>query len=562
MQKIWRHYRKTLSQDLLAGATGAVAGAPQVMGFALIAGVNPLYGLYGAIVATIVAAITGGSTYMTVMPTNSLALVVASTFKQFQGGDVAQQLFLMTFLVGAFQLGFAVLKLGSLTKFVSNAVMTGFITGAGSLIILGQVWHLTGFEGDGSRAILERFWEWLTHPGASDLHTAIIGFSAAIIIYRLHHTRFKSVATLVAIIITTTVVLVLGWDNVAMVRDISEIPTRLPAFALPAFDLISQKLLLATLAMAVLASVQSAAISNTVREPDGSTANATRDLLGQGLGNIAGGFLQSMPSGGSLSRTAINVASGAKTRMANISAGLMIALVVLIFGNLIEQVTLAALAGHLIVAAASLIKRDAIMMVWNVRVAGRVAMVATFISTLVFPLEYSIYIGVGLSLAMYAYSSAETIQVTRLIPMGDHRFREIPLPKQLPHNETTIIWVSGNLYFAAVKRLEELLPSADGVENAIVILRLRGNEYLGSTGIRLLRQYADKLEAKGGKLILSGVGKSIKRQLEKTRAFEQFGHENIFCADDIIFDATERALQYASTLEIHESADPIIESGD
>jgi SulP family sulfate permease len=146
--------------------------------------------------------------------------------------------------------------------------------------------------------------------------------------------------------------------------------------------------------------------------------------------------------------------------------------------------------------------------------------------------------------------------------MGDHRFREIPLPKKLPHNETTIIWVSGNLYFAAVKRLEELLPSADGVENAIVILRLRGNEYLGSTGIRLLRQYADKLEANGGRLILSGVGKSIKRQLEKTHAFEQFGRENIFCADDVIFDATERALQYASTLETHESDGPIIEGGD
>ncbi len=546
MSTIWKHYRPTLLADLLAGLTGAVAGAPQAMGFAIIAGISPVYGLYSAFIVTIVAAFTTSSAFLTVAPSNALALVVASVLMRVSESDTlnVQYMFVLTLLVGVFQLGFGLFRLGNLTRFVSNAVMTGFITGAGLLIILGQLDHITGFESPTRGGILAQFEYWLTHLSQTDIQTLIIGVMAIVIIATLHHTRFKRIATLTAIIITSTLVLVLGWDGVQRVSDMGSIPGTLPPFTLPNLSY-APELLSVALAMAVLALVQSAAITSSVAEPDGSTADTTRDFIGQGLANIAGSLFQGMPSGGSISRTAVNIAAGAKTRLANIFAGLWVAVLVLFFRQWIEQVTLAALAGHLVVAAAGLIRLDSIRLAWQVSWMGRLPMVITLLSTLILPLEYSIYLGVILSLGLYVYTSASNIKITQLVRTTDNHYREMPVPTTLPSDSLTLLSVHGNLYFAAAKKLEELLPSPGTGHHSVVIVRLRDNQYLGSTGIRLFEKYARQLHDHDSKLILAGVSQTVRDQMERTGAIQIFGRDNVFYAEDVVFSATEHALEYA-----------------
>jgi SulP family sulfate permease len=541
----FKQYRQTVLPDLLAGATGAVAGAPQAMGFAIIAGVSPLYGLYAAVAATITGALVAGSTFMTIAPTNALSVVVGSTLLAYSGDELIGRLFTLTLLVGVFQLAFGVLRLGSLTRFVSNAVMTGFITGAGTLIMLGQLRHLTGYEGGTGSTVLEKFWDWLIHLPASDPQTTVIGVAAVVIIFGLHHTRYKSIATLVAILVTSVFVALVGWEDVALVRDMSAIPNGLPQPILPDLQYAAE-MLPAALALAVLASVQSVALSQTVPEADGTIASPTRDLIGQGIANLVGGLFQGMPSGGSLSRTAVNVSAGARTRLANIFAGGLVAVILLAFGSLIERVTLAALAGHLVVAALSLINIGSIRFVWQVNVSARLVMVITFLSTLIFPLEYSIYIGIVLSLVLYVYSSAAAIRVVQLVPDHDHHFREAPVPVDLPDGEPVIFSVTGNLYFAAVHKLEEMLPRPNGSHRTAVILRLRDNQYLGSTGIKFLCRYAKQLQACGGCLMLAGVSPKVRRELLRTEPLEGLGQENVFAAQDVVFAATEQALDQAA----------------
>lgn len=547
MQSIAR-YRQSVIRDLLAGATGAVAGAPQAMGFALIAGISPVYGLYTAIVSTIVAGLTSSSSMLTVGPTNALSLVVASTLFGFDESGQIERLIVLTFLVGVFQLAFGVLKLGTLTRFVSNAVMTGFISGAGLLIIFGQLDHLIGYESHG-RTVLENLWDWLTHLGEAEPRTAFLGIGAAVMIWALHHTRLKSVSTLIAIGVTSAIVILLDWTQVATVRDIAVIPSGLPAFTPPDVLEYGQSLLPAALAMAVLGSVQSAAITQNVPERDGTRSNTNRDFAAQGLGNIAGAFFQGMPACGSLSRTAVNVSAGAQTRLANIYAGVLIAAMLVAFGTVIEQITLAALAGHLVVAAASLIRVEQIREVWNVNASARAAMVVTFLATLLLPLEYSIYVGVALSLSLYVYTSAVNIKVTHLKPVDTHThmFQESTIPTELPANQLVVFSIYGHLYFAAVDHLEKSLPDPTTGQRTVVILRMRHNQYLGTTGIRFLRRYAEKLRANGGKLLLSGVGPDLRAELERTGALQYFGAENIFYAREIVFSATEDAIHYAQT---------------
>ena len=134
----------TLPADLAAGTTTALVGIPQAMGFALVAGINPLYGLYTAAFSTAIGAFLTGSTYLKVMLSNVLAVSIYSVLAPVPEADVPATLFVLTLLVGIFQLGFGLIKAGSLTRFISNAVLTGFIVGGALLIVLGQLGNLTG----------------------------------------------------------------------------------------------------------------------------------------------------------------------------------------------------------------------------------------------------------------------------------------------------------------------------------------------------------------------------------------------------------------------------------
>lgn len=542
---IRRYIKSSLSQDFIAGVTGAVAGAPQAMGFAIIAGVSPIFGLYTAFIGTIIGAIAASSTFMTIAPTNALALVVFSTLGQFDdGSDPISRLMVLTLLVGVFQVGFGVLRLGSLTRFVSNAVMTGFITGAGLLIIMGQLDHITGVHATGSTPI-GRFFDWLSKFPQSDPETTIIGVVSIIIIYTLHHTRFKSIATLVAILVTTIFVTVAGWDSVALVLDMGAIPSGIPTPTLPDPSLIPE-LIAAAFAMSLLASVQGAGITENIPQPDGTTANVNRDFIGQGLANLGSAFLQGLPAGGSLSRTAVNISAGARTRMANLFSGIMVGAVLVAFGAAIEQVTLAALAGHLVVAAMSLIRPQQLMVLWRINLMSRVSMLVTLSATLILPLEYSIYIGVVVSSAIYVYTSASNIKVTRLIKTDDGRFRAADVPKQLQDREIAVLSVSGHLFFAAMRHLDTLMPAVDNVKNPVVILRVRDNTYLGNTGVRFLQKYSQKLREQDGLLVVCGIDQHVMGQLQRSGMISHLGEDNIFSAGEVIFSATEEALKYVN----------------
>jgi SulP family sulfate permease len=340
--------------------------------------------------------------------------------------------------------------------------------------------------------------------------------------------------------------------GVALVRDLSRIPHGLPGPRLPQPALMDD-LFSAALAIAVLGLVQTAALAHSIKEPDGRTPDASREFMGQGLGNLAGALVQSMPAGGSLSRTAVNINAGARTRWANVWAGVFVALIMLLFGSLVERIPLAALAGHLIVAAGSLISLPRLRFVWRASWAGRWAMTATFASTLILPLQYSVYVGVFLSLSLYVHQSSR-VMIVQLEPVGDNLFREVPLSQTLPDGQPVILSIHGNLFFAAMRDLEQRLPSPNGTQCPVVILRLRGDTLLAGTGASMLAAYAERLRAQGGKLILCGVEKPVLETLKRTGTLDKIGGENVFPANELLLASVQAALEYAQTWLAEQSA--------
>lgn len=545
-RKLRNYLQKDLGADLAAGLTGATAGVPQAMAFAIVAGISPVYGLYTAIVSTIVAGLLGSSTFMTTGPTNALAVVVGSTLAPFTNSDdLLFRLITLTFLVGIIQTAMGFLRLGGLTRYVSGAVMTGFVTGAALLVLLGQIPHLTGLPAGSQDNILLKTGDLLRHIDRLQVETFGMGIAAMVIILAMHQTRLSSFATLIAIVVTGAGVALLNWNahGVELVRDLSPIPNSLPQVTLPRLGLMPE-LAPAALAIAVLGLVQTAALSQSITEPDGGIPEASREFVGQGAANALGALFQNMPAGGSLSRTAVNIKAGAHTRWANIWAGVFSALIVLLFGGLAERIALAALAGHLIVAAITLISPARIGVIWRASWTGRWAMLTTFASTLLLPLEYSVYVGVVLSLILYIFQSSH-MKVTRLESVGNGLFRETELPAVLPDDNPLIVSVHGHLYFAAMRDLRQKLPMPNGVKHLTIILRMRGDELLAGTGASVLAEYAEQLRVGGGKLILCGVEKPVWDTLRRTGMLRRIGEENVFRADDVLLSSLQKALKHA-----------------
>jgi SulP family sulfate permease len=524
----------TLPADLMAGITTALVGIPQAMGFAIVAGINPIYGLYTATFSTAIAAFLTSSSYLKVMLSNILAISIFSILAPIPEADIPATLFVLTLLVGVFQLAFGIVRAGSLTRFISNAVLTGFIVGGALLIVLGQLGNLTGLELERNEIVILAIPDLLQHAGDIDSRALAIGLlTIGLVIVFRRIPPLRTAALLLPIIITTLLIQIAEID-IALVGDISAVPAGLPAPAIPDLALASG-LVVPALALAILGLVMAVGITEKTPEPDGTIADVNQDFRGQGITNIIASLFQCAPASGSLSATALNVSAGAETRAANIFSGIVVGLLILFAGPVAELIPLPALAGLLILIGVELMYRPhEILCIWKYSRPGRWAMIATFVSTQILPLQYSIYVGVFLSLAIYLITSTREATVVRLVPAGENQFREGEAPSHLSDGETVILAISGNVFFATLRAIERSLPSPEGAEGAVVILALRGQVEAGTGLFRMLERYARRVRAHKNRLILVEVDPGLLAGLSETGAAEAIGPENIFVATPII----------------------------
>jgi len=519
---------KTIASDAAAGFATGLFSIPEGMAYASLAGVNPVYGLYSGMVATIAAAMTTGTILMISTLTSAIALATASVISEAGlTGDNVTALFTITFLVGATMFILGLLRLGSLVNYVSNAVMTGFVMGASLLIIIGELGDLTGYEPEAANDLAEVF-NWIANIGSWDPTTTIVGVATIIlmIVFKMIP-QTEKMGAIITLILGSVVVYVLNLD-IALVGPIQG---GLPAPTMPDFSYIPE-LALGSVSVALVALVQGAGISTAVPNPDGSKSSASRDFLGQGIGNLAGSFFQSMPTGGSLSRTGISTSAGAKSRWGGIFAGVFLAIIIVLFYNAVQYVPMAVIGGMLCVIGTELILGrvpDAKLIIrtsWGATAAGAI----TLVSALFIPLQYTIFLGAGLSLLLYIYASSKETRVRQVVKNDAGRYEEHDVVETYPANEVTVISISGPQFYADVATTDDVLPSKVGVSHAAVIFRLRGRDSAGSTGLKWLEKYAQSLQADGNLLLLAGVSEGLMDLLEHTKVIDVIGRENVFAA--------------------------------
>jgi SulP family sulfate permease len=535
--------RPIFVSDLITGLVNAIVSIPGGIANGILAGVNPVYGLYSIMVGTPIAALFTSSVIMNVDATSATSIATLDALAGIPEEQELAYLVVLGLLVGLFMIVFGVLKLGFLVRFISNSVITGFLSGLGLLTILGQVGDLTGYYSDADQKVFQAV-DTIIHWQQIDWVTLTVGLATIAIVVGLDRTRFGRYGFAVAVVVTTVLVAILNLESVAVVGDTTTIPRSLPALNLPQLSLVPA-MIMPALVIAIIALVQAASVSQSIPNPDGEFPDPSGDFRGQGVANVAVGFVGGIAVGGSVSGTIQVQSIGGRSRWANIFTGVFATICVLLIAPFIEFIPLPTLAGTLIVVGVQMINVPRIQTVWHTGWIPSATMIITLVITLFAPLQVAVGIGVLLSVVMFIYRSAEAVQIKRVVPQPDGTFIDDDVPEVLPSAEIVALLPVGSLFFAGAAEFEEHLPEVGEAQRTVVIIGLRDRDEIGSTFVRIIERYAKQLDGSGNKLMLAGMNDRIIQQLRRTELMELLGKEDIIPAEPQYFGPLNKALAKA-----------------
>ena len=416
--------------------------------------------------------------------------------------------------------------------------MVGFINAVGVNIVLGQLGNLTGYSSPRDTR-LARALDTLLHPGLWDGQSVAIGLGTIVLIVALERTRLGPLGLVVGVVITSAAANALGWD-VATVQGLGATLGTLPDAVLPEPGLVPT-LIVPAVSLALVGLVQGAGISANFPNEDGSYPDPSRDFVGQGVANIASGAFEGMPVGGSVSASSLNKAAGARTRTSLVVAGIVMAIIVVAFGDVIGNIAMPALAALLIIVGVRTIKPTDLGSVWRTGITQRIVMATTFALTMAIPLQYAVLVGVALSLTLYVIRQSNHVTLKQRTSTDGHVIEADP-PARLPANDVVVLQPYGSLFFAAAPIFEAVLPEVTpSSRNTVVILRLRERSDVGSTFIDVLRRYAASLASVGSKLVIVSLNEPLAEQFRVTGFTEFIGPENLYHGTERVGAALEQA---------------------
>lgn len=549
---IQTYNKEKARRDLIAGFTVAIVAVPQTMAYAIIAGLDPVYGLYTAIVASIIASIFGSSNFLIAGPTNAVALLIASNMSVFSDRtNFYEMIFLMTFIVGVLQILFGVIKLGKLINYVSHSVIVGFTAGAGIIIALGQLGAFTGISvSKNLHSTMEKVYYVFTHIEKTNLYALGIGILTIVIIQILKKVNSNIPGSLIAIIISSIIVVVFGLDKYG-VKLTGKIPTNLPPFKMVVFDLqVIKEVFPAAFTIAIIGLVEAISIAKAMATKAGQKIDTDQEFIAQGLANLIPSFFQSFAGTGSFCRSGVNFVSGAATRVSGILSGTFVALILLFFGRYAMYIPTPALAGVIITIGYSMVDKKEIKKIFKFGKSDLLTLIITSVATVILPeVSTAVLLGVIVSLVLYLKNTGNA-QVSIIIPSEDG-FERSQETKQLTgttFTDTTIIQLEGNLYFGCSADLEskfDILLS----ESRVYMICMRKVSDIDITALDIIKHFSSNAIKSGSHVIIYDVQERIYNTMKRFGVISQIGDGNIFRADDVISTSYDKAMKKSETLQ-------------
>lgn len=526
--------RETLRDDFFSGLTNAAIVLPQGVAFAIIAGLPPEYGLFTAIVVTIVASLWGASMVMVSGPTTAISAVVFATLSEFampgSGAYIALALTL-TFMVGLLQFGAGLAGLGGLIAFVSHSVIVGFTAAAALLIGASQLAGSLGIVTEGGGGVLERLERVFTH--ISDFNPAALAvtgvtFAAIIIVTKLDK---RLPAYIFALVAGAIAAFLLGGEGAGL-RLFDPLSGVIPALTSPSFSpSVWGDLLPGAAAVAFVGLLEAISIGKSFALRRGERYDSNQEIIGQGLSNIAGSFLQSYAGSGSFTRSGLNAESGAKTPTAAMFAAVILFAALFVIAPLVRFVPVPAMATIILYVAWKLINLNEIRHIVRSSRSETLILSATFLTGVLSELDFAILVGVLVSLAVFLNKSAHpSVGVGAPMDVDGRRvFRNVYSNDLAECPEIVNLRIEGPLFFGSVEHVDETFREVEDRfgRKRSVILNLKGVGKIDLTGADFLLNECRAARARGQDFYIIASHKSSLQSLRRLHVSEVVGADHI-----------------------------------
>ena len=526
---------------------------PQSVAFATIAGMPPEYGLYTAMVVPIIAALFGSSFHLVSGPTTAISIVVFAAVSKYAapGSEEFVALALtLTFLAGVYQLVFGLAKFGLLVNFVSHNVVIGFTAGAALLIASSQIPYILGIHIPRGEGFINTWIDLYSGVGEFNIYLLIVGLGTLVSAIIIKLVRPKFPYLLIGMFVGGFLAFYLS-NFTDSIETVGVMPAYFPPLSSPNFSLNSLKSLAPeAFAIALLGLIEASSIGRSIATKSNQRINPSQEFIGQGTSNIVGSFFSGYASSGSFTRTAVNFESGARTPLSAILAALFLMVIVLLVGPLISYLPYAAMAGIILIVAYNLIDFQSIKKTFTYSKSESVIFTATFLSTLLFELEFAIYLGVLLSLMLFiAKTSAPEVHTLAFgSPPGEEirklqSIRKTPLV-QCP--QLKIIRIDMSIYFGSINHIQKQISQiVDNQRIYHILIVASGVNFIDLAGIEGLLIEHKRLKALNGSLYLVDVKSSTYEFMEKVNFVNEIGRENFFESKEeaihIVFDRLDRS---------------------
>ena len=545
--------RETFKTDLTAGITVALLAIPQSLAYAQLAGLPAYYGLYAAMIPTVIGALFGSSGILSTGPVAMTSLLTAASIAPLAIRGSEQYLsyaILLALLSGVFQIAFGLLRMGILLNFLSYPVLMGFINAAAIIIGLSQLPTILGIPFSQSNHLLTDTWHVIAQ--IDSLHEISLAFGLAAMLSLFAFKKYvpRLPGALITVVVLTLVSYFIGYEKMGG-RVVGEIPSGLPSFAMPPLDWHATIALLPAAFVIALISFMEAMSSCKVIAIKTRTAwDENQELIGQGLAKLAAAFSQSMPVSGSFSRSALNLSANAKTGISSLISAACVLLTLLFFTSLLHHLPKPVLAAIIIVALVNLVDYKSIVRSWRARRDDGIAAVITFASTLTFApnIQVGILTGIILSLALLLYRWMRP----RVAVLGMHEDGTLRDAEHFQlsalHPKLGAIRFDGSLFFVNVAYFEEAILKLErqNIDLKCILVVGSGINGLDASGVEMLANLVERLRASGITLAFSGMKRQVLQVMERTELVRKIGSQNIFPTDQLALDTLRAALDNQS----------------
>ncbi|WP_341346519.1 SulP family inorganic anion transporter [Paenibacillus sp. FSL H3-0469] len=518
----------SLRKDIISGTIVGVIAIPLGMAFAIASGVKPEYGIYTTIVAGILISLFGGSRFQIGGPTGAFIPILFAIAMQYG----YENLLIAGMMAGVILVLMGVLRLGVLIKFIPKPVTIGFTAGIAVIIFSGQIANFLGLR-DMKRheSFIDNMKEIGAHLSTINLYSILTaGVCLAVVVLGLRFAP-KVPGSLIGLLCATVIAALFFSGKVTTIGSAyGDIPNTLPSFHFPVITWEKIKLLIRpAFVIALLGAIESLLSAVVADGMSGTRHDSNRELIGQGVANIAAPLFGGIPATGAIARTATNIRSGAASPLSGIIHGVVVFLILLLFAPYASSIPLAAMAPILMVVAWNMSERKEFLHLLKLKTGDSLVLAITFLLTVFADLTVAVEVGLILAVVLFVKRMGEVHRISKVLPDPSSVKVEAHMVTE-SHDcpQIGIYNVEGPLFFGAAYRFDHTMPELGPDQPKLILLRMGKVPLMDTTGEANLAALVKELQAAGGRLMISGIQSQPLELLKRTGLYDRIGASQFY----------------------------------